>query len=416
MTMAYAVVPTSCAYYEPTYDRISIRGCEVKISDLYDTFGSQGLIEKESEGVYILKTNIRIRETGTLNLDSSDVQWLKIAGAHGLISYGKLIINGVKVTSWDPAANDVVQQTSTGSTPRGWIIYRGASASGYISGSEIAHLGYSASQRRGIDLIYGVHDISITNNKIHHLWFALYTHTAYNIVIDNNDVYENLYYALDPHTESYNFTISNNHVHHNKRFGIIFSYKIWNFDVYGNEIHDNGASSAGLMFSRLVRDSKAYDNLIYNERTAISVSASYDNEIYNNTIRDVYRGILIQPTLEGPADGNWVRNNTFERVSYATIMVDSENRFSNNHYTSVTYYAIQMTKGSIARVDNQEFNGDRIRGADSTNNQAIISESGRIKVGNTEYCTESGPVTFTLNSQYIRIYTVTPSASVANII
>jgi hypothetical protein len=46
----------------------------------------------------------------TSNQDDN-LQYLKIAGANGIIVYGKILIDGVKITSWDILNEDVTNKT-----------------------------------------------------------------------------------------------------------------------------------------------------------------------------------------------------------------------------------------------------------------------------------------------------------------
>ena len=76
---------------------------------------------------------------------------MKIAGAHGIIVHGRILISGVKITSWNTSINDVVQQDMAGSVGRGYIQFDASEGSEIIN-SEFAYLGYNELGRRGFDL------------------------------------------------------------------------------------------------------------------------------------------------------------------------------------------------------------------------------------------------------------------------
>ncbi len=58
-----------------------------------------------------------------------NLQYLRIAGANGIIVYGKIVINGVKVTSWDVSDDNVIQQNINGTIPRGYIQFAASDGS-----------------------------------------------------------------------------------------------------------------------------------------------------------------------------------------------------------------------------------------------------------------------------------------------
>jgi hypothetical protein len=47
-----------------------------------------------------------------------NVQYLKIAGPNGIIVYGKILIYGIQITSWDVSDNEVIQQNINGTIHR----------------------------------------------------------------------------------------------------------------------------------------------------------------------------------------------------------------------------------------------------------------------------------------------------------
>ena len=82
------------------------------------------------------------------------LQYLKIAGANGIIVYGKILIDGVKITSWDVSDEDVIQQNINGTIRRGYVQFA-ASEGSQIINSEFGYLGDVELGRRGFDLFGG---------------------------------------------------------------------------------------------------------------------------------------------------------------------------------------------------------------------------------------------------------------------
>jgi Periplasmic copper-binding protein (NosD) len=156
---------------------------------------------------------------------------------------------------------------------------------GFINNSEIAYLGYQELGRRGFDLFGGdepTHNLEIRGSKFHDMWFAFYSRRAYNITVDGNEYYDNIKYALDPHSGTHDMNITNNWLHHNP-IGAICSDRCYNILIEGNVEHYN--TDAGIFFSRNMHDSIARNNHVYNASTGILVSESPNNQIYDNIIQ-----------------------------------------------------------------------------------------------------------------------------------
>jgi hypothetical protein len=111
------------------------------------TIHDPGVIENLGNGEYLLKANLEVADDVTFELTTSNIgpdigdsnggvglQYLKIAGANGIVVYGRIEISGVKTTSWDPQTNSPIPQTVNGSIPRAYINLRG-SEGGFVHDS-----------------------------------------------------------------------------------------------------------------------------------------------------------------------------------------------------------------------------------------------------------------------------------------
>ena len=307
----------SCIDYDAAENTIAI-DCDASFLDVVQSINDPGILEEleeeeEEGGQYLLKANLEVDDGVTFSMTPGDgLQYLKIADANGIIVYGKIQIAGVKITSWDTETNSPIFQTITGSIPRAFINLRG-SEGGSIQDSEISHLGYSGSGRRGFDLFGDgpSHDLEIRGSEFHNMWFAFFSNRAYNIVVDGNEYHHNIKYALDPHTGTHDMSITNNWLHHNP-IGVICSLDCYNILIEGNRAEHN--MRAGIFFSRNMHDSIASNNYIYNTTTGIIVSESPNNQIYSNTIEGATgAGIrLLNPPIadDGFTEDNHVYNNT----------------------------------------------------------------------------------------------------------
>jgi parallel beta-helix repeat protein len=387
----------SCIDYDAAENTIAI-DCDASFLDVVQSINDPGILEEleeeEEGGQYLLKANLEVDDGVTFSMTPGDgLQYLKIADANGIIVYGKIQIAGVKITSWDTETNSPIFQTITGSIPRAFINLRG-SEGGSIQDSEISHLGYSGSGRRGFDLFGDgpSHDLEIRGSEFHNMWFAFFSNRAYNIVVDGNEYHHNIKYTLDPHTGTYNMNITNNWLHHNP-IGAICSLNCYNILVEGNVIHHN--SDYGIFFSRNMHDSIARNNQIYNVTTGIMVSESPNNQIYNNTIEAATsQGIRLQnpelPDDGGFTEDNLVYNNTIISSGEGIGATRShDNILENNRFSDIesSEYLLSGNSGIIIR--GQNFDNILIaEDGSATENLVEIVDSGTIEV--TEVANDGG--------------------------
>src|SRR5215208_4267335 len=309
---AYAGEGGACINYDQSENTIII-SCDSSFRDAVNTVNDRAILEQLGDGgEYLLKASLQVDDDTTFSISPNDITWLKITDTNGIIVYGRIQIDGVKITSWDIEANSPVPQTNTGSIPRAFINLR-ESEGGFVHDSEIAYLGYQEFGRRGFDLFGDgpSHDLEIRGSKFHDMWFAFYSRGAYNITVDGNEYYNNIKYALDPHSGTHDMNITNNYLHHNP-IGAICSDKCSNILIEGNRAEHN--TKAGIFFSRNMHDSIARNNYIYNTTTGIIVSESPNNEIYSNTIEGATGAGIRLSNPPNPDDGftedNHVYNNT----------------------------------------------------------------------------------------------------------
>src|SRR5215207_5046311 len=306
-----------CIDYDQSENTITIN-CNASFLDVVQTINERNILENLRNGEYLLNANLEVANdvtfemTSSSNEDGGGLQYLKITGANGIIVNGRIEISGIIITSWDIETDSPVFQTDTGSVPRAFINLR-ESEGGSIQDSEIAYLGYQDFGRRGFDLFGDgpSHDLEIRGSEFHDMWFAFYSNGAYNVVVDGNEYHHNIKYALDSHTGTHDMSITNNWLHHNP-IGVICSLDCYNILIEGNRAEHN--MRAGIFFSRNMHDSIARNNYIYNTTTGIIVSESPNNQIYSNTIEGATgAGIrLLNPPNpdDGFTEGNHVYNNT----------------------------------------------------------------------------------------------------------
>jgi parallel beta-helix repeat protein len=247
------------------------------------------------------------------------------------------------------------------------------------------YLGDVEPGRRGFDL-HGdgpSHDMVIRGSKFHHMWFAFYSNGAYNITVDGNEYYNNIRYALDPHTGTYNMNITNNWVHHNP-LGIICSLDCYNILIEGNRVEHN--IDYGIFFSRNMHDSIARNNHVYNSSIGIVASESPNNQIYSNTIEGITSQAirLFNPPLadDGLTQGNLIFNNTiFNSENGIGATRSQDNVLQSNTLSNIQSSEYRLTEGSSIIIRGQHFDNALIsQGGSGTDSHVEIVDSGMIEV------------------------------------
>ena len=383
----FSAASTACVGYQGGVNTITIT-CDASFLDVVQAISDPAILQQEVQGgQYILHANLEVADGVTFQMTSNgdNLQYLKIAGANGIIVYGKILVDGVKITSWDVSEDDIIQQDMNGTISRAYIQFD-ASEGAQILNSEFGYLGYDEPGRRGFDLYGGggpSHDMVIRGSTFHDMWFAFYSNAAYNIVVDGSEYHHNIRYALDPHTATYNMNITNNYLHHN-RYGAICSDDCYNILIEGNRAHHN--TDAGIVFSRNMTNSIARNNHVYNATTGISLSESPNNQIYNNTIeRAADEGILLfNPEVidDGFTEGNMVYDNVISSSEDGIRATNShDNILENNTFDDIESSKYLLSLYSNILIRGQNFDDVLIAVGDpATENLVEIVDSGIIEV------------------------------------
>jgi mannuronan 5-epimerase len=377
----------ACIDYDSAENTIAIN-CDGSFLDVVQAINDDpDILEDLGNGEYLLNANLEVADGVTFEMNSNEddgLQYLKIAGANGIIVQGRIEISGIIITSWDTEANSPIFQTDTGSVPRAFINLRG-SEGGFVHNSEIAYLGYQEFGRRGFDLFGDgpSHDLEIRGSEFHNMWFAFYSRGAYNIVVDGNEYYDNIKYALDPHSGTHDMTITNNWLHDNP-IGVICSDRCYNILIEENLVEHN--TDYGIFLSRNMYDSIVRDNHVSNNPSGITVSESPNNQIYNNTIEGATRsGIrLFNPELpdDGVTEGNLVYNNVISSSDDGISAARShDNILENNMFSNIQSSEYSLSGDSSIIIRGQHFDNALITAEGSaTENVVEIVDSGIIEV------------------------------------
>src|SRR5215207_9560121 len=102
-----------CIDYDQTENTITIN-CDASFLDVVQALDDDpDILENVGNGEYILDANLEVADGITFEMNSNQgggLQYLKIADENRIIVHGTILIDGVRITSWDTFANDVIQQ------------------------------------------------------------------------------------------------------------------------------------------------------------------------------------------------------------------------------------------------------------------------------------------------------------------
>ena len=370
---------SECITYNPEEKVVTISCKSATLTDINNQLKDPDMLHKETtNGVWLLNAGIVIEQDATLYINSTDTSWMKIAAdgqtAYSILVSGSLKIDSVKVTSWNPNTNDYTlsddsdrngADTQIG-TPRPYIrIEEEASGTTDITNSEIAYLGYEAGYgegRTGLRYLGGDGSI-IRGNNIHNLYFGLYSRGVGGMVIENNNIYDNIIYGLDPHTGTHDMIIRNNTVHDNGSTGVICSLDCYNITIENNIIYNN--TKNGIMFSRNMFDSIARYNIVSNEEQGIVISESHNNEIYNNTVSDSGSGI----DIDQESSDNIIHDNNIRNILDPSAALSVEEGSAEEQNTLYSNILINSDEQTISldqnQVDGQEGSTDDNNNSDN---------------------------------------------------
>jgi mannuronan 5-epimerase len=383
------VESNSCVKYDFTDNAIRISCGFTDLTDINNHLKDPDLLHKETaKGVWLLNRDIIIEEDATLYINSTDTSWLKIA-ADGKTEYeirvlGGLKIDSVKISSWNPETNDYLKfevEKENGAKgadyakkPRPFIrVDDKSTSSTEITNSEIAYLGYLSKGNYGYGLtFFGGNKNLLAGNNIHHNFRGFYSEElGGDMIIEDNYIYTNHQYGLDPHTGTHDMIIRNNTVYDNGAIGIICSLDCYNIIIEDNEVYNN--FGYGIMFSRNMYNSIARNNYVYNETNCISVNTqSHNNEVYNNTISECENGIDLRNEannnnihyniiiesgkgikVHGGAYSNTFHYNTIinsKEIGYSINQDTQDNRFANNQMIDSKLQEGETNKNRIRNV------------------------------------------------------------------
>jgi mannuronan 5-epimerase len=339
-TRTAALDPHFCVEYDSLNKEITISCESTNFSQVHEVLNDPNVLKNEGDGIWLLNANLTIADGASFTIDSNDTEWLKINSTTSEDAYqirviGSMKVDSVKISSWNTTSNNYT--ATDGEIHRASIaVVPKAGGNANFTNSEISHLGYDASFRQGLAYIETDGGI-IKNSTIHHLWDGFYSRGLSNMVIEDNDIYANEKYGLDPRTGSHDLIIRNNRVHDNNGIGITCTLDCKNIMIEGNEIFRNKIGA--VMLSRNMVDSVVANNTVYDEAKGIIISESHNDKVYNNVISNSDVGIEAK---SNSSMNNIYNNSILNPAKYGIQIVTGakENTVSNNNIANPVAYGI----------------------------------------------------------------------------
>ena len=308
-------------------------------------------------------SNISILKDGTLVVSKHNGD-----NPNGIHVHGSLVIDSVKITSWDPEKKKVIdfgfgkrpgeEHTKSDydtAEPRGFIrVSKDATGTTNITNSEIAYLGYSCSRCAGLSY-YGGDGSIIKNSDIHHLLKGYYSKNMGHMLIEGNKFHDNYLYGIDPHTGSHDLVIKNNKVYANNASGIICSKDCYNLLIDGNEVYESAGAGRGIAFSINTTNSIARNNNVHNNERCISFNReSNNNQVYNNTISHCNFAIYLSNTSK-----NLIDSNSITHSDYGIVMKNMTTNNIKNNSIDTTKTGIMLVNKNANNTTNTNLNSKR---------------------------------------------------------
>jgi parallel beta-helix repeat protein len=308
------------------------------------------LLESQGGGVWQANASLFLSRGVTLTVAAPAVTWLKLrsqaadialaaeAGPYNYHSFttlrthsGAILIDGVRITSWDPAANTYDLDVANG---RSYLLAK-YDARMDIRNATISYLGSADGESYGVswrdtndaeapDVLQTRVTGEVVNSVFSHNYFGVYTYQASDMLFRGNKFHNNIGYGFDPHDFSSNFLVENNEAFENGNHGFIISRGCTNFVFRNNKSYNNrytaddqDRNAHGFMIDPGSPNSRypqipSSDNLLEgneawgNDGYGLRILGSNTNTIKNNTFRDNAKGV----TLERGSAGNVLDGNT----------------------------------------------------------------------------------------------------------
>jgi parallel beta-helix repeat protein len=365
------------------------------------------LLANQGGGVWQANASLFLNRGVTLTLTLDTAKWLKLrsqaadirlgtAAAEVHPNYksfttlrtygGAILIDGTRVTSWDPQLNTYDTDVSNG---RSYLLAK-YDARMDILNADVSYLGSADGESYGVSW-RDINDVAapdvlrtrvtgtVLNSTFSYNYYGIYTFQASNMVFRNNTFRNNIGYGFDPHDFSHHFTIEDNQAYANGNHGFIVSRGVNNFVFRRNKSYNNRYTignddrhAQGFMLDPGSPNSRfpqepSHDNLLEdnqawgNDGYALRVVGSTNNTIQRNTFSGNLQGV----TLEQNSTGNIIRDNTIAGSQlYGVYLIggSDSNTLTGNTVTGSGKHGIYFKTGKNTITGNTVANNGTVVG------------------------------------------------------
>ena len=379
--------------------------------------------EDATARIWLANASLMIGTGVTLVLGADTVTWLKLRSERSAASRtraadstqydyrsfvslkaydGMIMIDGVKVTSWDPTVSTYDTDIGNG---RSYVLAK-YNARLDIRNAEMSYLGSADVESYGVawrdvnapttpDILQTRVTGDVLNSTFSYNYYGIYTFQAQNMVFRGDTFHHNIGYGFDPHDYSHHFTVEDNESFANGNHGFIISRGCNNFTFRRNVSHDNHYTigtedrrAHGFMLdpgaptsskpqvassNNLLVQNRAYGNDGYGLR----ILGSTGNTIQGNDFSGNLQGI----TVELGSTDNLLKDNTITSSSlYGIYVVGGSDRttISGNTITKSGNHGIYIKTGKNTVTNNTIMaNGTLVAGVPIGSGIATLRESTR---------------------------------------
>jgi poly(beta-D-mannuronate) C5 epimerase len=329
--------------------------------------------------------------------------------------WGTIDVDGVRVTSWDDAANapDTNPNVPAGATGvRGRAYIRAQSyldngtprlSSMTFTNSTVENLGWYAAESYGVSWksVGCVHDSTAicssapvtggaTRTTFQKNYMGTYVWGGHGMTFANNTFDHNVMYGLDTHDVTTDLDVEGNHFTYNGDHGFICSQRCDSLKVVGNESAYNGqvpwggpnstgetqgGQVHGIMLHRGITNTVVANNNVHDQPNGAGMAIFDTNgqTISNNTVTDNLYGIRISV---GSANNVFTGNRVTGSTKYGVYTYKGSdapdnpaggsgrptgNVFTGNTFTSSKVAALNLTDTDGTRFDDNTFGGGAIK-------------------------------------------------------
>jgi parallel beta-helix repeat protein len=441
----------SCIYYDSANRTIHICGGSTNLSSIDRSINSSDVLNNTSDKNWVLNANVTVDYGATLFINSTDAMWLKIKSStyypHSIVTYGNLVINGTKISSWNPtnSAEAVMKNSTNVSIPRSYLLVpQQGTGQMNITNSIISGLGFKShadtwgityysgsgsiiknniisSNLRGLHLAGNVSNIIVANNTIQNSsQHGLDLLRVHDIQILGNNVSSNFEHGIFCTRECTKVVIRSNYISDNGKSGVVLNQATIDSMVEHNIIQDNNDSAIAIRnSSRSIINDNFVDqnrfgaslsqNSIHNSVTGNSISNSFSNGILldsysaNNTIEKN----LIQNSMgagiyaNSSYDNRIIRNKIFDNTKSGAVFLNAtKNLLVNNNLSANTQYNYYLRPNSTSNVLRDTlFENTTLRFFDNSSNIILENTDNRIINNNKKIPIVAFPTNATVTIQ-----------------